>query len=233
MDHTTLRGAIVSWYEKKSNEGDRSREDFVITKHGDGSRVMRAFCQLYKDHIVRDVVLGIDSDYRTRNGYVRVMVNDAFQGSAWYDFTGESILCEADTADNGRQSKVIPAQDTLPVLGTHALQSDAWMLTQIDLSQGPGIQTLKNIPYCSSHLIGATGPDVEIISADVNYVGDEKLEVRAGTFDTHHFQFVTTSNDHPPFDLWTSADGDYLFVKGFVGGDWAVSYELVSLERQG
>ena len=29
-----------------------------------------------------------------------------------------------------------------------------------------------------------------------------------------------------------SADGYYLFVKGFVGGDWKVNYELVWLEKE-
>lgn len=230
MEHTTLRGRIVSWYEERTTDSDRSREDFIITRHADGLRVLRSFCQLYDNGILRDVVLAMDGDYSPRDASIRVMVDDATQGTAWYRFAGDSIECEAST-DAGRISQRAPSEGALATLGTHALQSDAWLLAKLDYTR-PGRQNMENIPFCSSHHLGATGPHLEFVGASVEYLGDEEITVRSGTYRCHHVRFVETSNDHPPYDVWVSADGDYLFVRGFVGGDWKVHYELVLLEEE-
>ena len=63
-------------------------------------------------------------------------------------------------------------------------------------------------------------------------MGDEEITIGAGTFPCHHLRFVETSNDHPPYDVWVSADDYYLFLKGYVGGDWKVNYELVKLQEE-
>jgi hypothetical protein len=45
---------------------------------------------------------------------------------------------------------------------------------------------------------------------------------------------VETRNEpgkHPPYELWCTADGDYVFLKAFVTGYMMTAYELVSLER--
>ena len=230
MQHTTLRGRIVSWYEERENGHDRSREDFTITRHADGMRVLRSFCQLYDNGIIRDVVLAMDGTYSPRDASIRVMVDDSTQGTAWYRFTEDEIECEAST-DAGRISQRAPRESTLATLGTHALQSDAWLLGKLDYTR-PGRQSMDGIPFCSSHHLGATGPHLEFVGASVEYLGDEEITVRSGTFPCHHVRFVETSNDHPPYDVWVSADGDYLFVRGFVGGDWKVHYELVELEEE-
>ena len=161
MDHTTLRGRIVSWYEERKGDHNRSREDFTITKHTDGLRVLRSFCQLYDNGIIRDVVLAMDEDYSPRDASIRVMVDDSTQGTAWYRFTGDSIECEAMT-DAGRISQRASRNATSATLGTHALQSDAWMLAKLDYTQ-PGLHSLDNIPFCSSHHLGATGPHLEFV----------------------------------------------------------------------
>ena len=231
MDHTTLRGRIVSWYEERKDDSDRSREDFTITKHGDGLMVLRSFCQLYDNGIVRDVLVAVDDTMSPRDASIRVMVDDTTQGTAWYHFTDDSIECEAST-DAGRISQRTTRESKLATLGTHALQSDAWLLAKLDFSREPGPQRMDNIPFCSSHHLGATGPHLEILGAGVEYLGDEEVTVGAGTFACHRLRFVETSNDHPPYDVWVSADGYYLFLKGYVGGDWKVNYELVWLEEE-
>ena len=172
----------------------------------------------------------MDASFSPRDAYIRVIVDDTVQGTAWYKFSADSIECEAFT-DAGRISQRASRESTLPTLGTHALRSDAWLLAKTDFSRGPGPQTLENIPFCSSHHLGATGPHLEFLSAGIGYLGDQEITVGAGTFLCHHLRFTETSNDHPPYDVWVSADGDYLFVRGFVGGDWKVNYELVSLDQ--
>ena len=52
----------------------------------------------------------------------------------------------------------------------------------------------------------------------------------------HHFQFTDTAEDlpeeHPPYDIWCTADDHYVFLKGEVGGYMQTAYELVSLSQQ-
>ena len=58
--------------------------------------------------------------------------------------------------------------------------------------------------------------------------------VKAGTFDALHFQFVGTPGlpeEHPPYDIWCTNDGEYLFLKGAVGGYMQTYYELVELSK--
>jgi hypothetical protein len=65
-------------------------------------------------------------------------------------------------------------------------------------------------------------------------VGAEKVTVGAGTFDALHFQFVANPElpqEHPPYDVWCTADGDYLFLKGQAAGYMQTYYELVELSR--
>jgi hypothetical protein len=72
------------------------------------------------------------------------------------------------------------------------------------------------------------------IGLNIVFVGPEQVTVGAGTFDALHFQFVTNPElpqEHPPYDVWCTADGDYLFLKGQVAGYMQTHYELVELSR--
>ena len=231
MDHQTLQGQIVSWHLDGDEGVWRSREDFIITRHANGGRVLRAFCQLYDHNIVRDVMTGIDEEMHPRDANVRVVVDGALLGTAWYTFTEGEIHCEADV-EQGRLSRTESWQGATRGVGTHALPSDAWLLASLDLSGEPGRRTLDEFPIPSTHHLGATAPQLEFVSAEVDYLGDEEVAVTAGTFSCHHLQFVATSNEHPPNDVWVSADGEFIFVKEFVGGDWNLMYELRELARE-
>ena len=81
---------------------------------------------------------------------------------------------------------------------------------------------------------GATGPLLFAVAMGLEYVGEERIEVAAGTFDALHFRVVSTPGlpqEHPPYDIWTSADGHYVFLKGEVGGYMKTHYELVEFDR--
>ena len=56
----------------------------------------------------------------------------------------------------------------------------------------------------------------------------------AGTFDALHFKFVSAPGlpvEHPPYDIWCTADDDYVFLKGVIGGYMQTYYELVELRH--
>ena len=82
---------------------------------------------------------------------------------------------------------------------------------------------------------GATGPMLFSLGFGLEFVGKENITVTAGTFDALHFRYVDTAGqlpqEHPPYDVWCSADGDYIFLKGGVGGYMQTYYELVELAR--
>jgi hypothetical protein len=76
------------------------------------------------------------------------------------------------------------------------------------------------------------------IGFGVEYVGEESIEVKAGKFDALHFRFVSSPGlpqAHPPYDIWCTADGDYIFLKGVIGGYMLTAYELTELhhDREG
>lgn len=37
--------------------------------------------------------------------------------------------------------------------------------------------------------------------------------------------------EHPPYEVWTTADGDYVMLKSFVSGYMMTHYELEELTR--
>lgn len=101
------------------------------------------------------------------------------------------------------------------------------------LEQGPGIHHVDNIFLSSPDHRGATGPLFFVTEFDLVYVGEETLSIEAGTFAARHFQVTGTAGnlpeEHPPYDIWCSADDDYIFLKGGVAGYMQTHYELVSL----
>ena len=106
-----------------------------------------------------------------------------------------------------------------------------------DLSQGPGKQFFPNLMLTSPDHRGATGPEIFQTGFGIAYVGEETITVGAGTFAARHFQIVDTAGnlpeEHPPYNLWCTADDDYLFLRAGVEGYMQTHYELVELNRGG
>jgi hypothetical protein len=72
------------------------------------------------------------------------------------------------------------------------------------------------------------------IGVHIEYVGEERVTVKAGSFDALHFRYVSAPGlpqEHPPYDVWCTNDGDFLFLKGNVAGYMQTYYELVELTR--
>lgn len=64
---------------------------------------------------------------------------------------------------------------------------------------------------------------------------DEETTVEAGTFQSRHFQVTDTAGnlpeEHPPYDVWCTADEDYLLLQAEAGGYMKTHYELAELNR--
>ena len=122
----------------------------------------------------------------------------------------------------------------IAAFGTHPIQADAMLMSLASRTGGPDWQRFPELWMCSLDHRGATGP---LLMKHPNglrlaYVGEERVTVKAGTFDAYHFRFVSSPGlpqEHPPYDLWCTADGDFLFLKGQVAGYMQTYYELVEL----
>lgn len=72
------------------------------------------------------------------------------------------------------------------------------------------------------------------------YIGEESITVAAGTFDALHFCYGDRNNkdpgsnesgEHPPYEVWTTADDEFILLKAHVTGYMQTHYELMELER--
>jgi hypothetical protein len=110
---------------------------------------------------------------------------------------------------------------------------DGLLMKLYNLAQGPGKQRVKNIMLSSPDHRGATGPQLFPIAFSLVYVGEEDITVAAGSFKARHFQVTDTAEglpeEHPPYDVWVTADDDYILLKAGAQGYMQTHYELLEL----
>jgi len=235
MSQQTAFGRIAYTSKKPDRmDADRGREWFVMTKHGDGSRTLTAHSEIDDEPaVIRDVSLTVGSDWRPNDSSVRLTVGGAFMGSGWFRFSDHEVECQTFSANEGRLEQRVAVTEKPKGFGNHAIASDGWLLNCYDLSKGPGTQFLKDMMTSSSDHRGATGPTIFQLGFGIEFVGEEKCTVGAGTFYALHFRIVAPElpEDHPPYDMWCTADGDYIILKGAVTGYMMTHYELIELQR--
>lgn len=223
MKHRTYSGKIVYTGD---TVGERGREWFTVTVHGNGDRTMRSVCEMDDSEVLRDVVYSVDKTWRPLDAFVRLTVKDAFMGSGWFRFTDGLVECESFTAEAGRTSQRVEVEVRPRTFGPHPVACDIWHLAAFDLSSPKKIQTWPNA--MSSPLSnGASGPMIGLGAIRVEHIGPEEVTVPAGTFQCERFRFLL--KDRPPEELWCTVD-DYIMVK--IRWDLLeTTYELVELTR--
>jgi hypothetical protein len=205
-------------------------EDWTIRHGRDGRRTLVAHCELEFDglRVARDVLQTVDAGCHPQDASVRLMVDDEVYGSAWYRFTDDLAECESWSVSDGRSAQRFPIDRTLRGFGTHALQSDAWLLMRFDYQRG-GTQPFRRNLVTSLHHFGATGPRFMTTDTGLELVGAETISVPAGTFDCWRLRFVGMKTQHPQYDLWVTRDGHFIYVRGTVAGYMDSTFELVEL----
>ena len=238
MAHSTIRGKILYTSKKPERmDEERGREFFTITRQADGINVLLAHAEIDDaPNVVRDVMLAYDpNNMRPLDCSVRLTVGDKFEGSGWMHFGADHAECENINARDGRVSQRMDFPGGANAITAHPIIGDGLLMNAFDLSKGPGKQRIENLALTSPDHRGATGPMLYKMGFALVYVGDESITVPAGKFDARHFQVVDTAGElpeeHPPYDVWTTADDDNLFLRGSVGGYMMTHYELVELER--
>lgn len=207
-------------------------ERWAMTRGGDGRRVLTAHCEMAigNDHVVRDSVISVDADFQPCDAYVRIMNHGRMTGSGWFRFDRDFAECETFTEAEGRLSQRIAIQRPIRGFGIHAVQSDGWLGAGFPFGEGPGHVKYwgQNLMH-SLHHLGASGPFFATTRSGLEYVGTEIITVAAGTFECRRIRLRGTTNDHPPYDMWLSTDGDHLYVKGVVEGYMDSIFELEEL----
>jgi len=236
--HHTIRGKILYTSNKPERQGaERGREYFSLTRQSDDVLVMHAHCEIDDEpNVVRDVVLAMDQHSAPYDCHVRISVGDKFEGSGWMYFTEEKACCETWSASDGRIQQEILTEGRVKWLQAHPIVGDGVLMKLYDLSQGPGKTFFPDIMLTSPDHRGATGPELFVTGFGIQYLGEEEVTVQAGTFQARHFQVVDTAGnlpeEHPPYDVWVTADDDYLLLKASVAGYMQTHYELVELVRE-
>lgn len=215
---------------------ERGREHFWIDIHTDGSRTIAAHGEIDDaPAVVRDVNLRVGADRKPQECFVRIAVGGEFRGSSWFRFSEDEAECEGFTAIEGRVSQRMKLERPLAAFGNHAMINDGFLLSLHDLSRGPGVQVAERLLLSSPDHRGATGPMLFAVDLAIEFVGKERLTVAAGAFDALRFRMVDVPGlplEHPEYELWVTADGDYILLRAAVGGYMQTTYELVHYERQ-
>jgi hypothetical protein len=239
LAHRRITGAIRYTSKKPERlDQERGREDFAFTHHADGAVTIRAHCEIDEPAptVMRDILYSTDAQWRPLDCHVRLSLDDVFLGSGWVRFDHDAGVaeCESHGPSIGRVSQRMAIPDGLAGFGTHPIAGDGFLTRIMDVSQGPHRRLLKMLLPSPDHR-GATPPLLARVDIHLEYVGETEKTVAAGTFQCRHFRFVDEAamggTQHPPYDMWVTADADSIFVCGGVGGYMQTWYELVALQR--
>jgi len=237
-DHATMRGTIRYTSKKEGREGQiRGREYFQTNTYADGARTIIVHSEIDdRPSVMRDATYSLDKDWRPTDCFVRLAVDDKFMGTGWFRMGEGFIECETHTALEGRVSQRMDTNGWPKTFQNHAIACDAWHMRLFDRDKPGEIQALDEMLLCSPDHRGATGPMLFKIGMHVKYIGEERITVEAGEFDSYHFQMVSAPGlpeAHPDYDIWCTADGNYNFLRGDIGGYMQTYYELTELVGDG
>jgi hypothetical protein len=159
-------------------------------------------------------------------------------GAGLFRMTPDAIECESYGPSIGRLSQTVPINGQYDGFGTHPIAGDAYITKRMDRSLGPHRRTIRTFLPSPDHR-GATPPQIAEVRIELEYVGEDTITVKAGTFDSYHFRFTDEKGGmaaaavaHPDYDLWVTADDDAIFLQGGVGGYMQTWYELTELSRE-
>ena len=237
MKHRTIRGRIR--YTSKKPEmldRERGREEFTFTRHSDGKLTLRARCEIEEPAptVHRDIIYSLDEHDDPMDCHVRLVIGDRFMGSGWFRLGPGFVECESYGPAIGRLSQRTEYEGSIDGFGTHPIVGDGYITRRVDVSKGPHRHNLRVFLPSPDHR-GATPPMIAESRMCLDYLGEAVKTTPAGTFDCRHFRFIDEEGmggkEHPPYDLWVTADADAIFVCGGVGGYMQTWYELVELQR--
>ncbi|MDH3452537.1 MAG: hypothetical protein OEN20_08950 [Gammaproteobacteria bacterium] len=203
---------------------ERGREWFSYSFREDGQITLRAYCEIDDARVERDVVYSMTEDFRPLDCFVRLHSGGKFLGTGWIRVNDNEAECEVFNTTLGRSTQRVSLPGPVMSFGAHPLSNDALAVSAFDHNNPARVQTITNRLSSSPLLDGASGPLLGVRDLIVEYVGAERVDTAAGTFEAHHYRFPTMPDKplHPsgtPLsqDVWVTHP-NYLFVRAEVRG---------------
>jgi hypothetical protein len=214
MEHHAWSGRVDYIHDER---GERGREWFTVTTHEDGRRVVRARCEMDDTEILRDVTFTMRG-FEPEEAYVRLVVkgNDV------------EARCESLISGGGRISQVVKTHGRTRSFGPHPVVCDCFHTSLYDPSLEEPVQRFSGILNSSLEPDGSSGPMIGEWEFGIELVGEERITVPAGTFDTLHYRFHLDNAGWEPEELWV-LPGSRQLVKIY----WSVlktTYVLAELD---
>lgn len=229
MRHVTYTGKVLYLTDGLGEEG---REHFSISIQSDGSRTLRAICEMDNDHLIRDVTYSLAPDWRPLECFVRLTQNERFFGSAVFRFFADRVECVGMDSDGRKIERTDKVREHVPSFGAHPICCDTWHAKAADLRRkGAAKVMVPNIALSSPLPNGGSGPVTDFVDLDVEFAGEETITTPAGTFACKHFRNRgrRPGKPRPPVEIWAWSD-DFIPVRA----RWEMlhqTYELVELKR--
>ena len=213
-------------YRQLSTGAERGREDFSLTRNRDGSRTLRCLAMTDDSKFVRDVTYTLGADERPIDIFVRLQVDERWVGTGYFRTVGQRLHLVADGDDTGHSRQRVRVPERFHVM-THAVMLDGWTFWAYDDAVG-GEQVLT-VYNTSTRWNGTDGPLGRLEPLRVEWVGEEDIEVPAGTFPTRRYRVVSDVLDVPASELWITGE-DNILVR-YLWRDYDLDYVLGTLNR--
>ncbi len=217
-----VRGEIGYFHREHGLTG---REAFSISAAADGSRTVRALCEMDDGELLRDVTYTVDASWRPQHAFVQLMLGGKAAGAGWFKFERDAIAFDGVDAAGARHSALVPADPAPVVFAPHPLIIDGWQSAAFDPA-GPSRQSYRSAT-CSLEPDGGTAPFPAFTTKVMERVRRETIEVEAGTFDCDFFRIHPHRPDWSPLEMWITGEDRILCRM-----DWKVldsSYRLLRL----
>lgn len=190
--------------------GLRGRERWLLSVHEDGTRTLRAHCEMWDTQLERDVVHTVSAGFRPLRSFIGQRIEGRFLGEGWFHFRTAELVAGGVLDECGPLKQCIGLDAQPQFFIPHAVCCDAWIVPSYDLRTSCA-QLLTAGWRASPMANGSTGPRAEpMAQLRVSLLGEERVRVPAGTFDTLHF--AVEQEEGLRDEIWTTTE-DYLLVQ--------------------
>lgn len=175
----------------------RGSEYFQLVVNSDGSRTLSISSDLTWRNSWFTVVLRSAADFRPLEAYVNYWSGGRYKGSGHFVVEGERMLAESNGPDSGRQQQETAIPEHFSI-GTHPVSADGWHTAALEASNRA---TSKNTRQLQLYSVEASADSAKpvlgtLVPLEVEYLGEETIEVPAGRFATQRYRLAGMN------DLW-------------------------------
>ncbi len=212
-DNTNIERMATGAYSFYEDDGEtmRGREDFRMIVHGDGSRTMTVFKDMFNNSRQYTIVMRVNAAFRPIESFSSYWQDDGFKGSVRVTVDGDQLHA-ASWGPGGPADHRLIVPPVVAVI-THAEALNSWNASVIDPNDDASLdnETQPRPSYFISPPRGADGPVLGTLRAlTTTRLGEETVTTPAGTFETIHYT-------NGPLDVW-AMKGDRILVKQAYNG---------------